>query len=66
MRAESDRPSSCRVGAGRGGGGVTGLVGPGDDDRDTGADGESPGAGDEVCSSRKPLREAWAEIASRR
>lgn len=34
MRTESDNPSSRRVGAGKEGGGVTGLAGVGEDDRD--------------------------------
>lgn len=34
MRAESDKPSSERVGGGKGGGGVTGLAGMGEDGRD--------------------------------
>ena len=52
-----ERPSSWSVGGGNDGGGVVGLFGIGDDDRDGGADVESTGAGDDVLSSRRPFRE---------
>ena len=55
------------MGGGNGGGGVIDLFGIGDDDREAGADVESPGGlGDAVCSSRRPLREDVVDGASRR
>lgn len=43
VRTERESPSSCKVGAGNWGGGVTGLAGRGDDARD--ADSELDGRG---------------------
>ena len=54
------------MGGGNGGGGVIGLFGVGDDDRETGADVDSPRAVDDVCSSRIPLREGAVGSTSRR
>jgi hypothetical protein len=54
------------VGGGNAGGGVTGLFGIGDDDRDGGVEVESCGGGDDARSSRTPVREDVEVVASRR
>lgn len=66
VSADNVSPNSCNVGGGRGGGGVTGLVGTGEAALDPGRDEESRGPGDAPLSSRRPLRDGVLGTASRR